>query len=166
MCIRDRYITWKLNINITLVKITSRPPHKTDHQQFCFCYSFQNSFVKIIKTPNCFKPIHVISYKKKYYILNEPPTIFPLLLKRVNPQADLTYKSTCVRADQILDIVQGKTDHLKFPFTINVYTAYSSIEKTSKEIENTMIGQFLAENTEENLGMSTLVFLRNILNYL
>jgi hypothetical protein len=144
-----KYITWTLNINITLVKIISRPPRKTGHKLFCFCYSFQNSFIKIIKTPNCFNPVHVITYKKKYYILNKPPTIFPLLLKRVNPQAQLTYKTISVYADQILDIVQGKKDHLFFPFTINVYTAYSSIEKTSKEIQNNMIGQFLAENTAE-----------------
>jgi hypothetical protein len=102
-----------------------------------------------MKAPNRFKPIHVISYKKKYYILNEPPTIFPLLLKRVNPQAQLTYKSISIRADQILDIVQRKTDHLSFPFTINVYTTYSSSEKTSKEITNNMIGQLVAKNTEE-----------------
>jgi hypothetical protein len=144
-----KFITWTLNINITIVKIISRPPQKTGHKLFCFCYGFQNTFIKIMKTPNCFKPIHIISYKKKYYILNQPPTIFPLLLKRVNPQAQLTYKTIPVRADQILDIVQGKTDHLNFPFTINIYTAYSSIEKTSKEIQNNMIGQFLAENTSE-----------------
>jgi hypothetical protein len=144
-----KFITWTLNINITLVKIIPRPPKKTGHKLFCFCYSFQNTFMKIIKTPNRFQPIHVITYKKKYYILNGPPTIFPLLLKRVNPQAQLTYKMISVRADQILDIVQGKKDHLSFPFTINIYTAYSSIERTSKEIENNMIGQFLAENTAE-----------------
>jgi hypothetical protein len=81
--------------------------------------------------------------------LNEPPTIFPLLLSRENPQEQLTYKSISVRADQILDIVQGKKNHLSFPFTINIYSAYSSILRTSKEIKNNMIGQFLAENTEE-----------------
>jgi hypothetical protein len=94
---------------------------------------------------------------KKYYILNkqlnytliEPPAIFPLLLKRVNPQSELTYKSITVRADAILDIVQRKTDHLSFPFTINIYTSYSSIEEKSKEIENNMIGQFLVKHTEE-----------------
>jgi hypothetical protein len=144
-----KYITWTLNINITLVKITARPPHKTGHKLFCFCYNFQNTFVKILKAPNRFKPIHVITYKKKYYILNEPPTIFPLLLKRVNPEVQITYKNISVRADQILDIVQGKTEHLSFPYTINVYTAYSSIEKTSREIENNMIGQFLVKNTAE-----------------
>ena len=144
-----KFITWKLNININLVKIIPRPPKKTGHKLFCFCYSFQNTYIKIIKTPNCFKPIHVITHKKKYYILNEPPTIFPLLLSRENPQEQLTYKSISVRADQILDIVQGKKDHLSFPFTINIYSAYSSILRTSKEIKNNMIGQFLAENTEE-----------------
>ena len=144
-----KYITWTLNINITLVKIIARPPRKTGHKLFCFCYSFQNTLVKILKAPNRFKPIHVITYKKKYYILNEPPTIFPLLLKRVNPEVQITYKKHSVRADQILDIVQGKTEHLSFPYTINVYTAYSSIEKNSPEIENNMIGQFLAENTAE-----------------
>lgn len=144
-----KYLTWNLNINITLVKITARPPQKTGHKLFCFCYSFQNTFVKLLKTPHRFKPVHVIHYKKKYYILNEPPTIFPLLLKRVNPQATLKYKSTSVRSDQILDIIKKKTDHLWFPFTINVYTAYSSIEKTSKEMKNNMIGQFLAENTTD-----------------
>jgi hypothetical protein len=67
----------------------------------------------------------------------------------MNPQAHLTYKSTTVRADEILDIVQRKTDHLSFPFTINIYTSYSSVEETSKEIKNNMIGQFLAKNATE-----------------
>jgi hypothetical protein len=81
--------------------------------------------------------------------LNEKPTIFPLLLKNVNPQADLTYKSITVRADQIFDILKRKTDHLFFPFTINIYTTYSSTKKTAKEIENNMIGQFLAKNNSD-----------------
>jgi hypothetical protein len=144
-----KFITWTLNININLVKIIYRPTQKSGHKPFCFSYSFQNTLVKILRTPNRFKPIHVINYKKKYYILNEPPVIFPLLLKRVNPQEKLTYNTISVRADQILDIVKRKTDHLSFPFTINIYTSYASIEKTSKEIGNNMIGQFLADNTTE-----------------
>ena len=144
-----KYITWNLSINITHVKIISRPPRKTGHKLFCFCYSFQNTFVKLFKKSNHLKPVHIISFKKKYYILNEQPTIFPLLLKRVNPQTQLTYKMFTIRTDHILDIVKGKKEHLTFPFTINVYTAYSSIEKQSKEIQNNIIGQFSAENTEE-----------------
>jgi hypothetical protein len=144
-----KFLTWTLNINITLIKIIARPPQKTGHQLFTFCYSFQNTFIKLLKTPNCFKPIHVISYKKKYYILNEKPTIFPLLLKNVNPQAHLTYKSITVRADQIFDILKKKTNHLCFPFTINIYTTYSLTNKTAKEIENNMIGQLLAKDSED-----------------
>ena len=106
--------------------------------------------------PSLFKSIHVICYLKKYYILNEQPNyflnepraIFPLLLKRVDPQSELTYKSFTVRADDILDIVQRKSQHLSFPFTINIYTSYSSINEKSKEIENNMIGQFLAKHKE------------------
>jgi len=68
----------------------------------------------------------------------------------VNPQDQLTYKRIPVRADQILDIVQGRTDHLNFPFTINIYTAYSYTGKASNEIRTNMIGQLLAKkNTEE-----------------
>ena len=144
-----KFITWTLNINISIVKIIYRPNQKSGHSPFRFCYSFQNTIVKIWKTTHRFKPIHIISYKKKYYILNEPPTIFPLLLKRVNPQEQLTYKSFSIRAYQILEIVRKQTDHLSFPFTINIYTAYSSTENTSKEIGNNMIGQLLAKNTEE-----------------
>ncbi len=36
-----KFITWKLNININLVKIIPRPPKKTGHKLFCFCYSFK-----------------------------------------------------------------------------------------------------------------------------
>ncbi len=68
----------------------------------------------------------------------------------MNPQDQLTYKRIPVRADQILDIVQGRTDHLNFPFTINIYTAYSYTGKASNEIRTNMIGQLLAKkNTEE-----------------
>ena len=145
-----KFITWTLNINITVVKIIFRLPKNTGHQRFCLSYGFQNTFIKIIKTPNSFKPIHVITYKNKYYILNQLPTIFPLLLRNVNPQDQLTYKRIPVRADQILDIVQGRTDHLNFPFTINIYTAYSYTGKASNEIRTNMIGQLLAKkNTEE-----------------
>ena len=144
-----KFLTWTLNININIVKIVKRPPQKTGHKLFCYCYSFQNSFIKLMRTSNHFKPVHVINFKKKYYILNETPTIFPLLLKRVNPQAQLTYKTISVRADQILDIVQRKTDHLSFPFTINIYTAYSSTEKYSTEIKNNMIGQLVAKDTDD-----------------
>ncbi|MFN9978290.1 MAG: hypothetical protein ACK53Y_00160, partial [bacterium] len=75
-----KFITWTLNINITLVKI-AQSPKTSGHKLFCFTYQFQNTFIKIIKTPNSFKPIHVITYKNKYYILNQLPTIFPLLLR-------------------------------------------------------------------------------------
>lgn len=144
-----KFLTWTLNINITLVKIVERPSHKTGHQPYCFSYSFQNTLVKLLKTPNRYKPIHIVTYKKKFYILNEPPTIFPLLLKRENPQATLTYKTKSIQADQILDILHKKTDHLQFPFTINIYTSYSSTESTSLEVKNNMIGQLLAENTAD-----------------
>jgi hypothetical protein len=151
-----KFITWTLNINITLVKI-AQSPKTSGHKLFCFTYQFQNTLIKLRNKPTRFNSIHVICYLKKYYILNEqlnytliePPAIFPLLLKRVNPQSELTYKSITVRADAILDIVQRKTDHLSFPFTINIYTSYSSIEEKSKEIENNMIGQFLVKHTEE-----------------
>jgi hypothetical protein len=151
-----KFITWKLKINITLVKMV-RSPRESNHKLFSFYYQFQNTLIKLMNKPSLFKSIHVICYLKKYYILNEQPNyflnepraIFPLLLKRVNPQSELTYKSFTVRADDILDIVQRKSQHLSFPFTINIYTSYSSINEKSKEIEDNMIGQFLAKHTEE-----------------
>ena len=145
-----KFITWTLCINITVVKIIARP--KSGHKQFCLCYSFQNTFIKLFK-PNHFKPIHVIAYKKKYHILNNP-NIFPLLLTGVNPQAEIKYKQITIRADQILDIVHKNTNHISFPFTINVYTSYHSVKKTSMEINKNMIGQLLAKkNTSDVLSV-------------
>jgi len=149
-----KFITWTLSINITLTKLIARP--KSGHKQFCLCYSFQNPFVKLVKL-NQFKPIHVIAYKKKYYILNNPSNIFPLLLTGVNPQAEIKYKQITIRADQILDIVHENTNHLSFPFTINVYTSYHSVKKNSLEINKNMIGQLL---TKKNTSSDVLsVFL-------
>jgi len=143
-----KFITWTLGINITLVKIIARP--KSGHKQFCLCYSFQNTNIKLFN-PNHFKPIHVIAYKKKYYILNNSENIFPLLLTGVNPQAEIKYKQIPIRADQILDIVHKNTNHLSFPFTINVYTSYHSVRKTSMEIHKNMIGQLLAKNNTSDV---------------
>jgi hypothetical protein len=81
--------------------------------------------------------------------LNEPYTIFPLLLQGVNPQTQLTYKNIPIYSDQILDIVQNGPVQFSFPFTINVYTSYSSVRKTSKEIQNNMIGQLRCENSTD-----------------
>jgi hypothetical protein len=81
--------------------------------------------------------------------LNEPYTIFPLLLQGVNPQTQLTYKNIPIYSDQILDIVQNSPIQFSFPFTINVYTSYSSVRKKSKEIQNNMIGQLQCENSTD-----------------
>lgn len=143
-----KFITWTLNINITLVKIIA-PSQKTGHQRFCFSYDFQNTLIKLVKIPHKLNPIHVISYQKKYYVLYEPPTIFPLLLKGVNPHDRLTYKNLSVDADQVLNIIRNQTNQMSFPFTINIYTSYTSVKKTSKEIESNMIGQLLAKNSTD-----------------
>jgi hypothetical protein len=138
-----KFITWTLNINISLVKIID-PAQKSGHQRFCYSYGFQNTLVKLVRVPHRFKPIHIIIYQKKYYRLKEPIAIFPLLLKGANPQNQLTFKNISIEAHQILDIIKNNTLHLSFPFTINIYTSYSSVRKTSKEIETNMIGQFLS----------------------
>ncbi len=144
-----KLITWKLNINISLIKITeSRKPNH--HRTFYFNYKFQNTFVKLFKIPHQFKPIHIITYKKKYYTLNEHPTIFPLLLlQNVNPQTHLTFKKKTVSTDHILQIIQRKKVDFSFPFTINIYTSYSALRKTSEEISRNMIGQLVSDITTD-----------------
>jgi hypothetical protein len=141
-----KFITWTLSININLVKIIGRP--RSGHKKFCFTYTFQNTLVKLLK-PNKFKPIHIINFKKKYYIMNEASSLFPLLMNGVNPQDELLYETVPVRAYQILDILKGNVSHLSFPFTINIYTSYHSVKPTSLEIERNMIGQLPTTNPSD-----------------
>ena len=145
-----KYITWTLNININIVRIIARP--KSWHKNYCFTYAFQNTLVKLLK-PNQLKPIHIINFKKKYYIVKESVSLFPLLLRGVNPQDDLTYKTVSIQAYQILDILRGNTAHLSFPFTINIYTSYHSVKETSLEIDRNMVGQLLTKDTSDVLSV-------------
>jgi hypothetical protein len=71
----------------------------------------------------------------------------------VNPQDDLTYKTVSIQAYQILDILRGNTAHLSFPFTINIYTSYHSVQETSLEIARNMVGQLLTKDTSDVLSV-------------
>jgi len=145
-----KFLTWTLNININLIKISQIS--NTHHQKkFTFYYSFQNTLIKISRTPHKFKPIHIVNYQKKYYILKENPTIFPLLLKGVNPQAQLQYKNTIIEINDIINIIQNKSEQVSFPFTINIYTSYSFVKTTSKEIETNIIGQYIATDSTDDV---------------
>jgi hypothetical protein len=57
-------------------------------------------------------------YSELVEILNKGKKLILLLHIHHRKNANVNY--------QILDIVQGRTDHLNFPFTINIYTAYST----------------------------------------
>ena len=146
-----KFLTWTLNININLVRIIARPK-SGHHKNFCFTYAFQNTLVKLLK-PNKFKPIHVVNFKKKYFIMKETSSLFPLLLNSVNPQDEVNYKTVSIHASQILDILKGNVTHLSFPFTINIYTSYHSVKTISLEINRNMIGQLLARNTSDVLNV-------------
>ncbi len=119
-----KYITWTLNINISVVTITRLKDsyHTYDYE---FRYKFQNSLVKLLKVPHKYKQITVILFKKKYYILKDECKLFPVLMN-VNPQSTILYNDKHVLSSHILDIVKDRNTNT-FPFTINIYTSYSSL---------------------------------------
>jgi hypothetical protein len=144
-----KYITWTLNVNISVVTISQlkNSYHKYDYE---FRYKFQNSLVKLLKTPHKYKQITVILFKKKYYILKDECKIFPVLIN-VNPQSIILYKNKQILSSHILDIVEDRNTNT-FPFTINIYTSYSFLKNASlKHIQNNFIGQYVHIGSNEVL---------------
>jgi hypothetical protein len=135
-----KYITWTLNVNISVITITQYKNSFHKHN-FCFRYKFQNSLVKILRKPHRCKPINIILFQKKYYILADDCSVFPLLIN-LSPKSRLSFNNINVSNDHILNIIKDINTTV-FPFTINVYTSYSFIKQTSKQIQNNLIGQYI-----------------------
>jgi hypothetical protein len=144
-----KYITWTLNINISVVTITRLKDsyHTYDYE---FRYKFQNSLVKLLKVPHKYKQITVILFKKKYYILKDECKLFPVLMN-VNPQSTILYNDKHVLSSHILDIVKDRNTNT-FPFTITIYTSYSFLVNASlKHIQTNFIGQYVHNGSNEVL---------------
>lgn len=73
-----KYITWTLNVNISVVTITQLKNgyHKYDYE---FRYKFQNSLVKLLNVPHKYKPITIILFKKNITYLKITETYFLFL---------------------------------------------------------------------------------------
>ena len=141
------YITWKLNINITL-SVISRPKTKTAFHQnlYLFKYKFQNTIVKLLRIPNNFKPVHLIFYENKYFIL-PTPHIFPMLIYHHLSQ-NITYQSKTVTVDDVLNILNN-TQTKEFPFAINIYTSYCYVQENSNQ--KNIIGQYIPQQKLEDI---------------
>ena len=144
-----KYITWTLNVNISVVTITQLKNgyHKYDYE---FRYKFQNSLVKLLNVPHKYKPITIILFKKKYYILKDNRKLFPVLM-HLNPKSIISYKDKNVLSSHILDIIKDLNTNT-FPFTINIYTSYSFLNKANlKHIQNNFIGQYVHNGSNDVL---------------
>lgn len=152
-----KYLTWTLNINITIstfqkVKINK---HKN---QFVLRYKFQNTLVKLLRQPQQYKSLHILIYKKKQYIFKHS-NMFPLLLNNT-PQNEIYFDNVTITAQNILDILQKKNE-IVYSFNINIFTAYSFVTQNSKQITNTMIGQYIV-NLRKNTCATTEIDNLNI----
>jgi len=152
-----KYLTWTLNINITIstfqkVKINK---HKN---QFVLRYKFQNTLVKLLRQPQQYKSLHILLFKKKQYIFKHS-NMFPLLLNNT-PQNEIYFDNVTITAQNILDILQKKNE-IVYSFNINIFTAYSFVTQNSKQITNTMIGQYIV-NLRKNTCATTEIDNLNI----
>ena len=144
-----KYITWTLNVNISLVTI-NRLKNSCHKHNYVLRYKFQNSLVKLLRKPHKYNPITVILFEKKYYILKDECNIFPVLMN-VNPQSVILYNDKQVLSSHILDIVEDRNTNT-FPFTINIYTSYSFLKNANlQHIQNNFIGQYLNNDSKDIL---------------
>jgi hypothetical protein len=143
---RLNYITWKLNINITLSVMTKPKGTIPYHQNlYLFKYKFQNTIVKLLRPSNNFKPVHLIMHKNKYYILHSPD-IFPMLISQ-NVSNYITYQSKTITAEDILNILRNKSIE-EYVFPINIYTSYCHVQTNSSQIHKNIIGQYIPQHME------------------
>ena len=102
--------------------------------------------MKLLRHPVHFSSINIVSFKKKYYLLNEPnvPTLFPTLID-LPALSCITFENVTITPDHVLTILQN-LQNTSFPFSIKVFTAYSFIKHYSKQLCTNMIGQYISTN--------------------
>lgn len=144
-----KYLTWVLNTNINLIGI--REIRNTCHQnKYFFYYIFQNTLVKLLRQNQLFNAIHIIYYKKQYFILSSPE-IFPILIN-IPPLSSITFNQITLTSQDIKQIIDDNT-LINLPFSVKIFTSYYYIHQSSKQLHSNCIGQYC---TSDPLSSPTL----------
>ena len=140
-----KYLSWTLNININIFSMRETRTHQN---KYTFQYIFQNTLLKLLRPISNFPSIHILYHDKHYFVLNKPD-VFPTLIN-LPAVSCITFNNVKVTLDHIYQILNNSST-LSFPFTIKLFTSYSYIKSTSKQMHNNMIGQYLNSHQKECL---------------
>lgn len=121
---------------------------RTHQNKYTFQYIFQNTLLKLLRPISNFPSIHILYHDKHYFVLNKPD-VFPTLIN-LPAVSCITFNNVKVTLDHIYQILNNSST-LSFPFTIKLFTSYSYIKSTSKQMHNNMIGQYLNSHQKECL---------------
>jgi hypothetical protein len=158
-----KHITYifELNINIIRFNNTRNCFQCKKHQKPCFfpCYIFQNTFVKLFS--NCFQSVNILEHKKKYYVLKDN-NLYPYLIDQPL-QTNITVDNYTINYHNLKDIIFKKSQ--KYPFNINLYTAYTFLtKKSTKKIFENLIGKYFDSNNNKSLNLFISPSLNNEFN--
>ena len=148
-----KYISWTLNVDISIIGfrqagMTHYCPHAADY--YFLCYIFQNTVLKLMKKPTCWKPLIILEYKKNYYVpqkfipFNSQPCLIDL--PPLSTESTTIDNITFYHAD-ILKLLQNKP--VDFSISLIIYSTYKYVRTTyTKEIQNHVIRKYdnLASN--------------------
>jgi len=138
-----QHMSWILNVNINVIGFrSSKQYYKCFHTAQCYFpyYIFQNTLVKLLRSPHLLPPLIIYYYKKKYFISSQNVSTACLIDIQLYQTA-----SHILSNEKIIDILNN-TD-INLSFNVILYSTYSWALHNNKNIlNNNIVGCYFSKD--------------------